>query len=131
MTTIPQPTQINKQRLDQFSRFVNPTISKGNEEYANRIRPTIGKELSTSFIQREDMSGLMRMGYVAEVFTLKGQNKTAQIIMNWMLRELEGSRSIEGWFGEEIMSGNKMEYTQTQNVHEYQHKPEKKGFFGR
>jgi len=73
----------------------------------------------------------MRMGYVAEVFTLKGQNKTAQIIMNWMLRELEGSRSIEGWFGEEIMSGNKMEYTQTQNVHEYQHKPEKKGFFGR
>ena len=131
MTTIPQPTQINKQRLDQFSRFVNPTISKGNEDYANRIRPTIGKELSTSFIQREDMSGLMRMGYVAEVFTLKGQNKTAQIIMNWMLRELEGSRSIEGWFGEEIMSGNKMEYTQTQNVHEYQHKPEKKGFFGR
>ena len=129
MNTMPQPGPISKQRLDQFSRFVNPTISKGNEDYANRIRPTIGKELSTSFLQREDMSGLMRMGYVAEVFVLKGQDKTAQLIMNWMLRELEGSRSIEGWFGEEIMSGNKMEYTQTQNVHEYQHEAKKKGWF--
>lgn len=128
MDNLPQPQQSTK-RFDTFTRFLSPPVPSGEEEYYNKIRPLVSKYNSISFIQREDVSSYVRQGYTAKVFLSKGQERTSRMIMTDYLQELGLSQSIEGWFGEEILSGNKVEYTQTQNLHEYQHQPEKKGWF--
>jgi len=130
MEQLPRPNQSTK-RFDIFTRFLQPPVPEGEENYYNKIKPLISKNNSISFLQREDIPSYLREGFTAKVFLTKGQERTSRMIMTDYLQELGLSQSIEGWFGEEILSGNKVEYTQTQNLHEYQHPTEKKGFFRR
>jgi len=117
-------------RLDQFSRFLLPTKPDGVDDvYYNERKQMLGKELSVANLEWEHMLSFVRMFDCGEEFLLVGQEVTARYILNKMIMELKLSMSKDGMFITELLS-NKIEYSQTQAVHEYTHLPEKKKLFG-
>ena len=117
-------------RLDQFSRFPLPTQPKGiYDVYYEERKQMTGKELSVANLEWEHMGSFVRMLDCAEEFLLYEQEITARFILNKLIAELKLSMSKEGMFIEQLLS-KKIEYAQTQNVHEYTHAPEKRGIFG-
>lgn len=63
------------------------------------------------------------------MFVIKGLDMRARRIMNEIITELKLSMSIDNEFAH-LLFKDTLEYTQTQNVHEYTHQPVKKGFLG-
>jgi len=122
---------IQKKRLDQYKRFLDPTLADHQTEYYGPIRPLIGPELSVANLEREDNISYLRIiNSVQEMFA-NGQDDLALLQMTTMTAELKLSMSHAGLVVGNIFS-NKMEYTQTQTLHEYQHQPERKpGLFSR
>lgn len=120
-----------KKRLDQYKNFLNPTLADDQTEYYGPIRPLIGPELSVANIEREDTGSFLKAEYVVQEMFANGQDDIALLLMTTMTAELKLTMSRDGMVLDNIFS-NKMEYSQNQNVHEYQHLPErKKGLFGR
>jgi len=126
---IPQQRGFDKKRLTIADKFLQPTIPTGNTEYYNQTRQTMAKELSVGNFQREDVSSFIRGADCARIFLIRGQSMRAHLIMNSMITEAKVSMSIDGEFAH-LLFKDTLEYTQTQNVHEYTHQPAKKGFFG-
>lgn len=122
---------VQKKRLDQYKRFLDPTLADDQLEYYGPIRPLIGPELSVAFLEREDNISYLRIiNSVQEMFA-NGQDDLGLLQMTTMTAELKLSMSHAGLVVGNIFS-NKMEYTQTQTLHEYQHPVEKKrGLFSR
>jgi predicted RNase H-like HicB family nuclease len=117
-------------RLDQYKHFFTPTIADGQEDYYSPIRPLIGPETSSANIEeREDIPSFIKIGQTVQEMFANGQDDLALLLETIFTMELELTRSIDGKVLDNIFS-NKMEYSQTQNVHEYTHVPERKGFFG-
>lgn len=117
-------------RLDQFSRFLLPTQPKGIDDvYYEERKQMTGKELSVANLEWEHMGSFVRMFDCGEEFLLYEQEITARYILNKLIAELKLSMSKDGMFIEQLLS-KKIEYAQTQNVHEYTHTPEKRGLFG-
>jgi len=117
-------------RLDQFSRFLLPTKPEGlDDEYYNERKQMMGKELSVANLEWEHMRSFVRMFDCGEEFLLVNQEITARYILNKLIMELKLSMSKDGMFIDKLLS-NRIEYSQTQNVHEYTHQPEKRGLFG-
>lgn len=117
-------------RLDQFKRFFKPTLADNQEEFYGPIRPIIGSELSVANVEKEDMLSFIKMGYGIQEMFANGQDDLGLMLMTSMTGELKLSMSKDGLVVENIFS-NKMEYTTTENVHQYQHMQErKKGLLG-
>jgi len=129
VSDLPERRGFDQRRLTIADKFLQPTIPQGNDEYYNLIRQTIGKELSVANLQREDISSYIKCVGCAQTFLIKGQNMRARFLMNMMVSELKLSMSIDAEFSH-LLFKDTLEYTQTQNVHEYMHQPVKKGFLG-
>lgn len=122
---------IEKKRLDQYKNFLDPTLADDQVEYYGPIRPLIGPELSVANLEREDILSYLRQEYTIQELFANGQDDLGLLMMTTMTAELKLSMSKDGMVVENIFS-NKMEYSQTQTLHEYQHPAEKKRrFFGR
>lgn len=115
--------------MDQFSRFLTPTQPKGYNEFYDERKQLMGKELSVANLEKEDIECYEKMINVAQEMLIYGQDLMARTIMISMVSGLKLSMSLEGMFIENLLA-NKIEYAQTQTVHEYQHAPEKRGIFG-
>jgi hypothetical protein len=126
---MPQPRGFNEKRLTIADKFLQPTIPTGNENFYNMVRQTIGKELSVANLQREDIPSYVLGTECAQTFLIKGLDMRARRIMNTIVSELKLSMSIDAEFAH-LLFKDTLEYTQTQNVHEYVHQPVKKGFLG-
>lgn len=122
-----------KQNIDQYSRFLKPTIPEGQLEYYNPRLPLVSKELSVGNIFREDMLGHLPMIHGILYFLDVGQIGLARFFMTTFQSELKLTMSFDGKFLEQIAS-NKFEYTQEQHVYEHgmeEQQQKKKGFFGK
>lgn len=125
---LPQPQHFNKKRLTTAENFLQPTMPRGNIDFYDRIRQTIGKEHSIANIQREDVPSYILGDDLAQTFVIKGLDMRARRIMNNIITELKTSMSIDNEFAH-LLFKDTLEYTQTQNVHEYTHQPAKRSFF--
>jgi len=124
-----------KQNIDQYSRFLKPTIPEGQLGYYNPVMPLVGKELSIGNIERSDMLGHLPMISCIQILLSYGQLGLHRDMMIKFQSELKLTMSFEGRFMEQIAS-NKFEYTQEQHVYEHGlEEPKKKkgllGFLGR
>ena len=115
--------------IDQFSRFLEPTIPKGQEQYYNERKPLISKELSVGNIERTDMPAFFDMEDAILELLEEGQIGLARFLMTRFQSELKLTMSFDAKFMEYIAS-NKFEYTQRQDIHEHVEHPKKKGWFG-
>jgi len=121
---------IQRKRLDQYKRFLDPTLADDQLDYYGPIRPVIGPELSVANLEREDIFSFILQVKTAQEMFANGQDDLGLLVMTTMTAELKLSMSKEGLVVGNIFS-NKMEYTQTQTLHEYQHPAERKrGLFG-
>lgn len=124
-----QDSVSTKQNIDQYSRFLQPTIPQGQEDYYNNRLPLVSKELSVGNIEREDMISYLDTEQAILEFLEEGQIGLARFMMTTFQSELKLSMSFGGSFMEHITT-NKFEYTQTQHVHEHTQPVKKKGFLG-
>jgi len=116
-----------KQNIDQYSRFLKPTIPEGQLSYYNPVMPLVGKELSTGNIYREDMLGHLPMVTTIIKLLNYGQIGLHRRFMVTFQSELKLTMSFDGRFIEQI-AANKFEYTQEQHVYEHgMDQPKKKG----
>jgi len=125
---MPSSGVATRQNIDQYSRFLKPTIPTGQLDYYNPRMPLVGKELSIGNIQREDMISYINIEEAVLEFLEEGQIGLARFMMTLFQGELKLSMSFDGMFMEYI-STNKFEYTQTQHLHEHPAE-QKKGFLG-
>ena len=125
---VPQSRHFDKKRLTIADKFLQPTMPTGNVDFYNRVRQTIGKEHSVANIQREDVPSYILGDDLAQTYVIKGLDMRARRIMNNIITELKTSMSIDNEFAH-LLFKDTLEYTQTQNVHEYVHQPPKKSFF--
>lgn len=131
---MPDPEKIaqqtfEKKRIDQYRSFLKPTVADDQDDFYGPIRPLIGPELSVANLDKEDiLSYYLTIQCVQEMFA-NGQDDIALEEMTAMTAELKLSMSQEAKVLDNIFS-NRIEYSQTQTLHEYQHPPEKRGLFG-
>jgi len=125
---------MQKKRLDQYKSFFSPTLADNQEDFYSLLRPCLGYELSTANIDKEDMPSYILQVRTAQEMCSNGQIGLTLYIETTMTAELKLTDSVEARVIDNIFS-NRMEYTQTQNVHEYTHSVPKKhgllGVFGR
>jgi hypothetical protein len=120
-----------KQNIDQYSRFLKPTIPEGQLGYYNPVMPLVGKELSIGNIYREDMLGHLPMVTTIQKLLNYGQIGLHRRFMIGFQAELKLTMSFDGKFMEQI-AANKFEYTQEQHVYEHglDEPRRKRGLFG-
>ena len=124
------PTSIaTKQSIDQFSRFLEPTLPPGQLDYYGPRKPLVGKELSVGNIEREDMISYLDTEQAILEFLEEGQIGLARFMMTTFQSELKLSMSFEGKFMEYI-STNKFEYVQKQDITEHVEAQKKRGILG-
>lgn len=121
---------LSKQAIDQYSRFLEPTIPKGQLDYYNDRKPLISKELSVGNIERSDMVGFFDIEDAILEFLEEGQIGAARFLMTRWQTELKLTMSFDGRFMEQITT-SKFEYSQKQDIHEHIEPVKRKaGLFG-
>jgi len=124
------PTDMaTRQTIDQYSKFLEPTMPKGQEEYYNSRKPLIGKELSVGNIERSDMIGNFDMEDAIMDFMEEGQIGLARFLMTRFQSEFKMSMSFDGRFMDQVTT-SKFEYTQKQDITEHINHPKKAGLLG-
>ena len=131
---MPDPEKIaqqvfEKKRIDQYRGFLKPTVADDQDEFYGPIRPLIGPELSVANLDKEDILSYKITVICVEEMLANGQDDIAIEDMTGMTAELKLSMSDGARVLDNIFS-NRIEYSQTQTLHEYQHPPEKRGLFG-
>ena len=124
---------VDRQRLDQFKRFLTHSPPKGQEDYWNERSQLLGPELSVANLERTDMMANTKVVMAILELLENGQIGLARFLMTMYINDLKSTMSLEGVdkkFIGQLLS-HKIEYSQTQAVHEYQHPAQKKGFFRR
>jgi len=119
----------NKQTIDQYSKFLEPTIPKGQEDYYNARKPLISKELSVGNIERTDMIGNLDMYDAILEFLEEGQIGLARFMMTRFQGEFKMTMSFDGLFMDQITT-SKFEYTQKQDITEHVLPVKRKGILG-
>jgi len=119
----------SKQSIDQYSRFLEPTIPRGQQDYYNERKPLISKELSVGNIERQDMPSHLDTEDAILEFLEEGQIGLARFMMTRFQSELKLSMSFQARFMEQITT-SKFEYTQKQDIHEHTDAPVRRGLFG-
>ena len=123
------PSRIDPKRLLHIERFLDATLPKGRDEWYEKIRPLMGKELSVGILEKTDVGSYLLTVQCARMFLLHGQEITGRGIMTDMIAELKLSASINGTMLENIFR-EKIQYEQTQHVHEHTEPPPKKKWLG-
>lgn len=127
---MPQPSVGYKERLTNVERFLGPTLPKGRDEWYDKIRPLMGKELSLGILDKSDVGSYLLEVQCARMFLLHGQEITGRGIMTDMISELKLSASIDGIMLDAIFR-EKIQYEQTQHVHEHVEPAPRRGFLGK
>lgn len=120
---------LSKQAIDQYSRFLEPTIPKGQLDYYNDRKPLISKELSVGNIERSDMPGYFDIEDAILEFLEEGQIGAARFLMTRWQTELKLTMSFDARFMEQITT-SKFEYSQKQDIHEHIEPVKRKGLLG-
>jgi len=124
---------VDRQRLDQFKRFLTHSPPKGQEDYWNERSQLIGPEQSVANLERGDMLANNKVVVAIQELLESGQIGLARFLMTLYINDLKSTMSLEGVdkkFIGQLLS-HKIEYSQTGVTHEYVHPAEKKGFFRR
>lgn len=124
------PPRINlAERLHTIEMLLQATQPRGYQDYYNPRLPLIGKELSIGSIDKTDMLANDTMCWTILEFFYHAQFDVAFDLMTWYQNDWKSSMSIGGELLRNLTSPE-YRYTQTQELHEYQHKPERKKIFG-
>ena len=118
-----------KKEIDQYRQFLKPSLADDQDEFYGPIRPLIGPELSVAYLDKEDILSYVLTVKCIQEFFANGIDAIGMEEMTTMTAELKLSMSQDGKVLDNIFS-NRIEYSQTQTLHEYQHLPEKKGLLG-
>lgn len=126
-----QPTRsMDPKRLTNVERFLEATLPKGRDEWYNKIRPLMGKELSLGILDKTDVGSYILEVQSARMFLLHGQEITGRGIMTDMIAELKLSASIDGIMLDAVFR-EKIEYEQTQHIHEHTEPTPRRSFLGK
>lgn len=125
----PSP-QIDQERINQYTRILSGTIPKGEDDWYNKMRQLLGKELSLANLEKEDISSYLRRIQTAQTLVLHGYEIRGRRIMLELISELKLTGSVGGLILEHIFS-NRVQYEQTQHIHEHSEQPQKRGLLGR
>ena len=123
------PLTDTRKNIDQYTRFLEPTIPDGQQNYYNPRKPLISKELSVGNIQRTDMISYLFMEEAILEFLKEGQIGLARFLMTEYQSELKLTMSFDGLFMEYIAT-SKFEYKQSQDITEHVIPQKKKGILG-
>jgi len=116
-------------RFNNISLFLKATQPTGYDAYYNPRKPLLGKELSVGSIDKTDMLANDMMTWTILELFYEGQIDVAWDLMTWYQNDWKASMSIDGKLLESLTS-QEYKYSQTQNLHEFQHPPKKRGLFG-
>ncbi len=130
MDQMPQPSATYKDRLTNAERLLLPTLPAGRDEYYNKIRSLMGKELNLAILDKTDVGSNLVTVQCARMMFCYGQEQTGRGIATDFLAELKMTSSIGGAMLDAIFQ-EKIQYEQTQNIHEYTEPPAKRSIFGR
>ena len=121
---------MQRKRLDQYKSFFSPTLADNQESYYSSLRPCLGAELSVANLEWEHIYSFVLQIKCAQEMAGHGQDDLLMDIQTTMTGELKLSGSRDGLIVSHIFS-NKIEYSQTQEVHEHQHPVrQRRGLFG-
>jgi len=126
----PQHDITQSKQLDQYTRFLEPTVALGRKKETDRIKTIIGKETRVANIIRSDMTGYLFGGEAVMEFMEEGQTGLAYFVMINDQRELNLTDSFGGETRDQIFT-HKFEYTQKQDITEHIDQPKRKGLLGR
>ena len=128
MEGMPRPNRMQKERLTNIERFLDATKPRGRDAWYDKIRPLMGKELSMGILDKTDIGSYLLEVQCARLFLLHGQEVTGRGIMTDLVAELKLSSSIDGTMLDAIFK-EKIQYEQTQHVHEHTEQKVQKRWF--
>lgn len=122
---------IDKQRMDQFSRFLHTTTIKGEEERFNSLGLLMGKEMATGNIIRDDMSCNEYEQFAIQELFQYGQTDLGFTFLIGFVGMFKMTMSIDHVMLDGLTT-SKIEYAQTSTINEHQHvdAQQKRGFLG-
>ena len=129
---MPGPSRY-KERLSNIDRFlgVDSTLpKKRDDEWYDKIRPLMSKELSLGILDKTDIMSYLLTIQCARMFLLYGQEITGRGIMTDFIAELKLSSSIGGTMIDAIFK-EKIQYEQRQDIHEHVEPAPRKKWFRR
>ena len=129
---MPSPSDYsrNPPRFSTIERFLESTKPKKADAWFDQIRPLWGKELSLGILDKTDIMSYLLTIETAMNMLSYGIEKTGRKIMVKMISELKLSGSIDGTMIENIFR-EKIQYEQTQHVHEHTEPQPRRGILGR
>jgi len=130
---MPRPSleKILGDKFSDISLLLKATQPEGYDEYYNPRSPLLGKELSLGFVTEKTdmMANLMMSWSIIDLFA-EGQIDFAWDWMTWYQNDWKASMSIGGMLLDKITT-QEIKYSQTQELHEYEHRAQKRGILGR
>ena len=129
MGQMPGPSGDTKRRFSTVERFLDPTKPKQQDDWFDSIRPLWGKELSLGILDKNDIMSYLLTIETAMTFLSYNIERTGRKIMVKLIAELKLSGSIDGAMIENIFR-ERIQYEQTQHVHEHSDPAPRRGFFG-
>jgi|GEM_PF-7046686 len=126
---MPGPIRQDQKRFTTIERFLDSTKPKKADEWFDQIRPLWGKELSLGILDKTDIMSYLLTIETAMTFLSYNIEKTGRKIMVKLIAELKLSGSIDGTMIENIFR-EKIQYEQTQHVHEHTEHQQRRGIFG-
>jgi len=130
MEGMPGSVDQSRKRLSTMERFLEVTKPKKADEWLDKIRPLCGKELSMGILDKSDIWSYVITIETAMKFLSYNVERTGRKIMVKFTSELKLSGSIDGTMIDNIFR-EKIQYEQTQNIHEHSQPPPKRGILGR
>lgn len=112
------PRKQGDKRFSTMERFLEATRPKQEDAWLDKIRPLCGKELSLGILEKTDIMSYLLTIETAMTFLSYNIEKTGRKMMVKLVSELKLSGSIEGTMIDAIFK-EKIEYEQTQNIHEH------------
>ena len=119
---------ILEDKFNSIEMLLKATEPEGYREYYNPRSPLLGKELSLGVIEKSDMTSNLENVCCILEFWKEGQ---IELALDWTTiyqNDWKSTMSIDGELLKSLTT-QEMKYSQTQELHEYQHPPPKRGFF--
>ena len=129
MDQMPGPIRQDEKRFTTIERFLDSTKPKKADDWFDQIRPLWGKELSLGILDKHDIMSYLLTIETAMTFLSYNIERTGRKIMVKLIAELKLSGSIDGTMIENIFR-EKIQYEQTQHVHEHTEQQPRRGLLG-
>jgi len=130
MEQMPISERQDEKRFSTIERFLDSTKPKHADDWFDKIRPLWGKELSLGIFDKTDILSYILTVDVALNFLSYNIERTGRKIMVKLIAEIKCTGSIDGTMIENIFR-EKIQYEQTQHVHEHSEPQQRRGFLGR